>query len=321
VPDAVAAKYTRGTSAPTGAHIIASKLVVRDVPVVSGGVPFFKHLEGLSYRALLYELRNRTTGATSQVAPNWFGVAMPSADFDLTSDVYVIIYFHPTPGQAEYKDTDYAAKVGTGGGTDWKQLYAYVDRLGAQMAGAVRAGAPNNRITVFPFLKSEQYTLATAEWFNVIHDILRDINENIVHGICTRPKKIIVATLSNGFFYTDKFLSEAPEPAASNIIEAWDFDTDWAQGTAVMKSHGRPLRAYWQTRQPSHAQFPIYLPTNTSWANFPTTPATLQEVPPLSPLGSNSNADPAGSLGARAHHYIRDTMFLDAVWNIENDNP
>src|SRR5262249_30857495 len=135
-PDAVAARFTRGT----GSQSIASKLVVADLPVQSNTVLNFKQIQQqLNYRALLYELRDKVgnnAGRVSNVVPNWFGVAIPNpANFDLSKNVYVIIYFHPMPLQAGYRDADYPAKTGTSGGTDWKQLYAYVDRLGGQMAG------------------------------------------------------------------------------------------------------------------------------------------------------------------------------------------
>ncbi len=51
--------------------------------------------------------------------------------------------------------------------------------------------------------------MPTSEWFNIIHDILQDINKNVVPGICTRPKKVIVATISNGAVYLNKFLTDA----------------------------------------------------------------------------------------------------------------
>lgn len=304
---------------------IASKLVVAQVPVQSDTVLNFNQANGLSYRALLYELRDKATGTiTSSVVPNWFGVAIPNPDtFDISADVFVVIYFHPTPGQAGYRDQDYPAKTGTQGGTDWKQLYAYVDRLGGQMAGAIRAGAPANRLAIFPFLTQAQYTLSTGEWFNVIHDILQDINTNIVNGICTRPKKVIVATLSNGSVYLNRFLTEALGlPSNSNIIEVWDFDSEITQPTVLVNPLGKRLRAYWQGVVPANTATKTYirLPIS-SWPNFPSNPATLQEVPPLPPLASNSNSPPDASAVVKVHHYIRDTMFLDAVANIENDNP
>ena len=323
VPEGVTANYTRGT----GPQSIDSKLVVANVPVQSDPVLNFNPIGPLTYRALLYELHDMSTGNTSNVAPNWFGVAVPNPDnFNLLSDVYVVLYFHPTPGQAFYSDLDYAAKNGAHG-TDWTQLYAYVNRLGGQMAGAIQSGAPANRLVIFPFLTEAQYTLPTSEWFNIIHDILQDINNNVVNGICTRPKKIIVAAISDASFYLNKFLAEASgDPNNSNIVEVWDFDSDIASiPPGKVAPQGQLLRAYWQDPVPQNTPNATYIhlpPTTTTWQNFPNPPPV--EIPPLPPNASNSNPqstpDAPGSTNL-FHHYIRDTMFLDAVLNIENDNP
>jgi hypothetical protein len=323
VPDAVTAKFTRGT----GVHPIASKLVVADLPVQTNTVLDFDQATELSYRALLYELHDRPSGNLSTKAPNWFGVALPTA-FDLSGDVFVIIYFHPKPDQAFYNDNDYQNKNGAAG-TDWRQLYGYVDRLGGQMAGAIKAGAKANRLVVVPFLKKVQYTVPTSEWFNIIHDILQDINKDIVPRICTRPKKVIVATLSNGTEYLDKFLQETSAlPINSKVIEAWDFDTDIVSGQAApLNPHNRRLRAYWQGQnviRPNTALSTYIKLPPPSWTNFPQGAAIPVEIPPLPPKPSNSNpANAAGDTSDldRIHHCIRDTMFLDAVFNIESDNP
>ena len=319
-PQGAPTKFTRGT----GPQTIDKKVVVANPPVPSGAVLTFDRPENLSYHARLYELRDRATGNRANVAPNWFGVATPNPeDFDLSGDVYVIVYFHPMPGQAHYDDRDYPSK-GSAQGTDWKQLYAYVDRLGGQMAGAIEAGAPANRVTIFPFLTSAQYTLPTSEWFNVIHDILQDINSNLVRGICTRPKKMVVATISNGSFYLNKFLADAAAlPDNNKIIEVWDFDSEISTPQILAHSGGKRFRAYWQGQPPpdTATKTYIHLPVD-SWRNFPRNPLP-DEVPPLPPRPSNSH--PLNAAGDtrdvdRIHHYIRDTMFLDAVLNIEADN-
>jgi hypothetical protein len=319
VPEGATVRYTRGT----GLQTIDTKLVVAGPPVASNSILDFERASGLTYRALLYELRDKDSGATSGVVPNWFGVAVPNPDaFDISGDVYVIVYFHPTPFQAGYLNQDYPTKSGSHG-TDWKQLYAYVDRLGGQLAGAGRDGASANRLVVFPFLQEGDYTLAADEWFNVIHDILQDINDNVVPGLCTRPKKIIVATLSNGSFYLNNFLTRATAHRNyGDIVEVWDFDTEISQPQRLANPHGKRLRAYWQGQTPPDTASATYvrLPVS-SWANFPSDQVSLTEIPPLPPLASNSNSTPDGSAWARVHHYIRDTMLLDASINIESDNP
>ncbi len=132
------------------------------------------------YKANLYELHNRNDEAAASVYPNWFGVAIPNPlEFDLSSTVYVVICFSPTLNQGGgYDNRDYPEKTGNYG-RDWKHLFGYVDRLGTQTAGAVKYGAPANRVVIFPFMnnplgtKLEQlgYTkLPIEEWFNVILD-------------------------------------------------------------------------------------------------------------------------------------------------------
>jgi hypothetical protein len=291
------------------------------VPVQSDTVLNFLDIKDLTYEARLYELRDQNGTTPSRIAPNWFGVAIPNPkNFDISSDVYVVLYFHPTPNQAGYRDSDYFnPDKNPSAGRDWKDIFAHADRFGGQMAGAIQQhNAPANRLTIFPFLTEAQYTLPTSEWFNVIHDILQDINTNVVPGICTRPKKIIVATLSNGGKYLNRFLTEASgHPNYNDIIEVWDFDSAFSQGPIFVDPHGKRLRAYWQAQVPQSTQNATYihLPAR-SWGSFPN--PTPSEVPPLP-------GDPGDvttrNTGNYYHHLIRDTMFLDADWNIENDNP
>jgi hypothetical protein len=241
-------------------------------------------------------------------------VAIPNPDgFDLSGEVYVTIYFHPTPSQAGYIDGDYLGKShgyapsGNPAGRDWRQIFAYVDRLGSQAAAAIHDhGAPSNQIVVVPILKQPTgrpgFSLPTSEWFNVLHDILQDINTRIKPGVCTRPKKIILATLSNGAVYLNDFLKTANATQLARIEEVWDFDSEISSPREDVNPHGKPLRAYWQNPQAAgpYKNF-VQLP-QPRWANFPLNPAL--EVPPL----------PNQSDAQRVHHYIRDTMFLDAVF-------
>jgi hypothetical protein len=335
VLDSTALNYTRGT----GPQTIVPKYILDSqfVPVQSNTTLGFidssaPNGQGFAYQALLYELQQG--GVPAPVSPNWFGVAIPNpANFNLTSDVYVVLYFHPTPSQAFYNSVDYIAKDGASGGTDWKQLFGYVDRLGGQMTAAIQQyGAPANRLVIFPFLEQPavfnsgpQYTLQTSEWGNIIHDILQDINNNWINGICTRPKKVILATTSNGSVYLNQYLKESlngQNSISSNIVEIWDFDSDITTPRVLVNAQGLPLRAYWQNSPgPAGAAFVALPPppSGSTWTNFQH-PNPPNEVPPLPPNASNSKSPPdTPTAGSLYHHYIRDTMFLDAVFNIEND--
>jgi hypothetical protein len=340
VLDAAAQTITRGT----GSQTIDSKLVVDQVPVQSSSSAKlgFTTIQNLTYQALLYELQD-VQGSPVSLSPNWFGVAIPDpTNFDLSSDVYVILYFHPTPQQsgALFNNAEYNPdKDGANGasGTDWKQLFAFVDRLGGQMTAAIKQdkAPPNNRLVIFPFLESpfsqpftvaQPYNLPTSEWGNVIHDILQDISANVISGLCTRPKNVVVASLSNGSVYLDVFLDESQADTTSTsifpkIVEVWDFDSDViTAGQRKVESHGIHERAYWQLSRdstiPQGADF-VQLPP-PRWTTFPNPPP--DEIPPLPPHPSNTNPANIGPDPAPVHHYLRDTMFLDAVWNLANPN-
>jgi hypothetical protein len=91
--------------------------------------------------------------------------------------------------------------------------------------------------------------------------------------------------------------------------------------TILANPNGKRLRAYWQGQTPADTASSTYvrLPAS-SWGRFPTDAASLKEIPPLPPMASNSNSSPDPNTLMRVHHYIRDTMFLDASLNIEGDN-
>ena len=327
-PEGATQTFTRGT----GSQTIDSKYAVDSVPVQTNSAPTFTQLQGLNYRGLLYEVRNLDGVTPASVSPNWFAVAIPNpTSFDISGDVYTVLYFHPETRQAGYSNLDYPTK-GSAHGTDWKQIYAYTDRLGGQMAAAVQHyNAPANRLVIIPILAQSDsvqaaYTLTTSEWGNIIHDILQDINANVVSGICTRPKKVVVAALSNGSIYLNQFLSESSSNAShgvdsifSNIVEVWDFDSEVTTNPRVLVNpQGIQLRAYWQsTTGPAGAEF-VALP-GSSWVNFQNPPPS--EIPPLPPNPSNSNsaADAPNSVNL-FHHYIRDTTFVDAAWKVANPN-
>jgi hypothetical protein len=132
----------------------------------------------VGFTALLYELQERNApGVAANVAPNWFGVAIPDGIADFRN---VILYFHPNPTQdgAGYNPSQYQAKSGPPG-TNWKELYAYVDRLGNQLAGAATSAELSNQIVVFPFMKQyRDVGILPQFWYHIVRDILDDIQTN-----------------------------------------------------------------------------------------------------------------------------------------------
>lgn len=130
----------------------------------------------VGFTALLYELQDGNKRRVDD-SPNWFGVAVPDGITDFRN---VIIYFHPSTGQsgAGYSPDDYREKTGANG-TNWKELYAYVERLGKQLAGAVEFSTPDvnlaNQILIFPIMKAGPGRLFPKYWYNIVMDILDDL--------------------------------------------------------------------------------------------------------------------------------------------------
>jgi len=163
----------------TGSKSTTDKMLVDATTVSDNGTLGFSNAK-VNITLKLYELLDGH-GDVAKVAPNWFGVAIPVGVTDFSKP---IIYFHPTPGQNAYNDDDYPLKTTgpkTYSGRDWRELFAYLDRLGNQLAGAVQAGAIPNQIVIMPFMTSNLANDANlgifrANWLAIVTDILRDIS-------------------------------------------------------------------------------------------------------------------------------------------------
>jgi hypothetical protein len=183
--DSALVEFTRGTG-----HQPAIDKMLLDTAAtpVSGGGDFAYLQTEVSFSTLLYQLVDLQGDPIDggQFSPNWFGVAVPDGITDFTN---VVIYFHPTPGQANYFDADYASKSNGGISThaNWKELLGYVDRLGSQLAGAVKdAQATPNQIVIVPLMRNipvdggQQGTFGGAgilprQWYYIVNDILSDL--------------------------------------------------------------------------------------------------------------------------------------------------
>jgi hypothetical protein len=194
--DSALAEFTRGTGHWTGAKQVTNKYLLdttANPPANNSGDLVFLH-DDVSFSTLLYELfdlqdpPNAVDGGES--SPNWFGVAVPEGITDFTN---VVIYFHPTPGQAGYMDPDYPSKTNASDpahNTYWKELFGYVDRLGAQLAGAVKhSDATPNQIVIVPLMRNSNLDgrdssgnlrhvaagILPRQWYYIVNDILKDL--------------------------------------------------------------------------------------------------------------------------------------------------
>lgn len=170
-------EFTRGT----GRQQAINKHLIDRASVTPSGNSVFSYLhDTVSFRTLLYELldlQNSPVNGNS-VSPNWFGVTVPDGITDFTN---VVIYFHPTPLQAGYEDSDYQNKDNGGNPnhTNWKELLGYVDRLGSQLAGAVKhAAATPNQVVIVPLMRQANRSNAgilPGQWLHIVNDILKDL--------------------------------------------------------------------------------------------------------------------------------------------------
>jgi hypothetical protein len=223
--------------------------------------------------ALLYQL-------DADVVPNWFGVAVPSRLTDFTRP---LIYFHPTPAQAGYHDSDYPTKAGK-----WQQLFYYMERLGYQ----VDAAATQN-IVVMPFFTSAAIDtgIFAANWWGILSDILTDVrgkrggDNNVVLQI----SDVTIASFSVGIAYMHSFLTKGAsvEPLVRKVI-----DFDGALSSSAALSHALVSTADFRAVKYDQGTLPssFHLP-RPRWANYPQPPSTTLQV----------------------HHLIRDTMLRHAV--------
>jgi hypothetical protein len=191
--DSALINFTRGTGHWTGVKQVSNKHLLdakTNPPASNVGDLAFLH-DDVSFSTLLYELVDLQNPAGlidgGEFSPNWFGVAVPDGITDFTN---VVIYFHPTPGQAGYEDVDYPLKTSSGRNTYWKELLGYVDRLGAQLAGAVKGfNATPNQIVVVPLMRNDNLDgrddngnlrhvkagILPRQWYYVVSDILKDL--------------------------------------------------------------------------------------------------------------------------------------------------
>lgn len=184
--DSEVGEFTRGTGHQTASN--KHLLDIASAPVLGNGLLAYRHGD-VSFATLLYELVDLTNKPvdSNEFSPNWFGVAVPDGITDFTN---VVIYFHPTPGQAEYFDADYPSKSNGGNPAhaNWKELLGYVDRLGSQLAGAVKfSGATPNQIVIVPFMRNQNIDqghrplefggtgILARQWYYIVNDILKDI--------------------------------------------------------------------------------------------------------------------------------------------------
>ena len=152
------------------------------------------------------------------VVPNWFGVAVPAG---ITEFGNAHIFFHPTPAQAGYSDSDYPAKTGK-----WPELFYYMERLGYQLDGAAR-----NQVLIMPFLTegAKDTGILPGHWQQITADILTSVRDTVTGaaGPPVEAGSVAVSSFSAGIIYSDSFrrLATGLSPL---LAEVWDLDGNFS---------------------------------------------------------------------------------------------
>jgi hypothetical protein len=202
------------------------------------------------------------------VVPNWFGVAVPHGIQDFTRPH---IFFHPTPAQAGYRDSDYATKSGM-----WPQLFYYMERLGYQLDAAARS-----QIIVMPFITeaAKDTGILPANWLDIITNILRAVRTSMGadDGSKLDITQVVVSSFSAGLIYSYNFRRNAAG-LAGLLGEVWDFDGrfstyNWISQALQSTAHCNVIK-YDQLYSSNPSSYHVPLPRWTDYVAPPT--ASLQ---------------------------------------------
>lgn len=219
---------------------------------------------------------------SANVVPNWFGVAVPKG---ITEFGNAHIFFHPTPGQAQYVDADYKDKTGK-----WPDLFYYMERLGYQLDGAAR-----NQVLIMPFLTeaAKDTGILPANWQQIVTDIVTAVRDDVTGtgGPPVDVSSVVVSSYSAGMIYSDSFRKRATG-LTPLLDEVWDLDGNYSTYRAIsqnlLASAGCRVIQYDQISSNDPLSFHVPLPR---WAKYVAPPAT----------------------GGQVHSLIADFMFLHAA--------
>jgi hypothetical protein len=149
-----------------------------------------------------------------QVVPRWFGALVPSGTTEFDK---LHIFFHPTPGQAGYVDSQYH---GLG---NWTNIFHYLsDDMGVQFCSAA-AG----RVLIMPLMTQSAAPncgIFPQRWEDIAGQILGMLKTGDFSGAAppVAVSSVVVSSFSSGITYSHHFRSNANLGARlSGII---DFD-------------------------------------------------------------------------------------------------
>lgn len=171
-----------------------------------------------------------------QVVPRWFGALVPdgTSSFDK-----VHVFFHPTPAQAGYHDSQYH------GPANWPDIFHYLtDDMGAQFCAA-----GTGRVLVMPLMTqaaAQDCGVFPQRWESILGRILGMLKSGDTTGSAPPEpiSSIVVSSFSSGIVYSHQFRSRAH--LGGRLSGVIDFDgiiSSFSQhSTALSGPPGRVVR-------------------------------------------------------------------------------
>ncbi|MEP7365272.1 MAG: hypothetical protein ABI972_18620 [Acidobacteriota bacterium] len=226
------------------------------------------------------------------VVPNWFGVVVPDG---VTAPRDVLLFFHPTPGQAGYDDKAYKSKAG------WDGVFHYMEDLMAKLFCAAKTG----QILIMPVMTSNSAGscgILPRNWDKIFGQILGLVTAG--SNSSTAPpvsvNSLVVASFSAGISYSASFRAGAGSGRVKKVI---DFDgiISSSKGSSKQLHSGNSVRFY-QGSVPAQS-----LPMLASQNYFPM--ARERWGPPFDASLPKTGKDVVGAV----HGHIPQTMMCVAA--------
>ena len=148
------------------------------------------------------------------VVPKWFGVLVPQGTTDFSA---AHIFFHPTPGQAGFKDPDYQ---GLG---NWSGIFHYLtDAFGAQFCAA-----GTGRVLIMPLMPNAAAGTCgnfPRTWEATVGKILGALKSGDMSGTADAVpiSSVVVSSFSSGITYSHHFRAGAR--LGTRLTGVIDFD-------------------------------------------------------------------------------------------------
>jgi len=170
------------------------------------------------------------------VVPNWYGVVVPDG---VSAPSDVLLFFHPLPGQAGYKDADYKSKAG------WAGVFHYMTDLMSVQFCAAQTG----QILIMPLMTTSSAGscgVLAKSWEKIFSQILGLVTAGANSSTAppARVGSLVVASFSAGISYSASF--RAGSGAGGRVKKVIDFDGIISSSKAYSKQlhSGNSVRFY-----------------------------------------------------------------------------